>query len=82
MAYEIINYDQDFEAIVNIIETVKLWAMKVVNIELIEMYWQIGKYISDKTLSSEWGKGVVKAFADYLQKRYHAVSGFSSQNIW
>ena len=82
MADEIINYEQDFEAIVKIIETAKLRAMKAVNTELIEMYWQIGKYISDKTSSSEWGRGVVKAFADYLQKRYPAVSGLSSQNIW
>lgn len=49
MADEIINYEQDFEAIVKIIETAKLRAMKAVNTELIDMYLQIGKYISEKT---------------------------------
>lgn len=82
MADEIINYEQDFEAIVKIIETAKLRAMKAVNTELIDMYLKIGKYISEKTASAEWGKGVVKAFADYLQKKYPSASGLSSQNIW
>lgn len=82
MADEIINYERDFEAIVKIIETAKLRAMKAVNTEPIDMYLVYKrKYISEKTASAEWGKGVVKAFADYLQKKYPAVSGLSSQNI-
>lgn len=82
MADKIINYENDFEAIVKIIEAAKLRAMKAVNTELIDMYLQIGKYISEKTSSAEWGKGVVKAFANYLQREYPKASGFSSQNIW
>lgn len=82
MADEIINYERDFEAIVKIIETAKLRAMKAVNTELIDMYLQIGKVYKRKNGIRRMGKGVVKAFADYLQKKYPAVSGLSSQNIW
>lgn len=82
MSNEIINYEHDLEIIVQIIEHAKCRAMKAVNTELIEMYWQIGKYISEKTVSAGWGKGVVKEFANLLQKRYPSASGLSSQNIW
>ena len=82
MANELMNYEKDFQAIMDIIEKSKLQTMKVVNTELIEMYWQIGKYISEKTKTSDWGKGVVKDFAEFFQKKYPFASGFSSQNLW
>ena len=57
-------------------------AIKAVNTEMIEMYWQIGKYISEKVEKDGWGKGVVKEFLDFLQKTYPSAGGFSPQNIW
>ena len=82
MSNDIISYEHDLEIIIQIIESAKCRAMKAVNTELIDMYWQIGKYISEKTESAGWGKGVVKEFANLLQKRYPSASGLSSQNIW
>lgn len=82
MANEIKNYEGEFQEIVLIIEQAKQRAMKAVNTELIEMYWQIGKYISEKTEAAAWGKGTVKQFAEYLSQRYPTASGFSVQNIW
>lgn len=79
---DIINYENDFEKIVAIIEKSKIRAMKAVNTEMIEMYWQIGKYISEKTNDGGWGKSVVQEFADFLKRTYPSASGFSAQNIW
>ena len=76
------NYDKDFGNIIKIIEKSKARAIKAVNAEMIEMYWQIGKYISEKTINNGWGKGVVIAFADFLKQTYPSASGFSAQNIW
>ena len=78
---DIINYNNDFENIIAIIEQSKTRAIKAVNREMIEMYWQIGKYISEKT-NGGWGKSVVKEFADFLKQVYPSASGFSAQNIW
>jgi len=78
----ITNYDNDFENIIAIIEQSKARAIKAVNREMIDMYWQIGKYISEKTESGGWGKSVVKEFADFLKQAYPSASGFSAQNIW
>ena len=79
---DIINYNNDFENIIAIIEQSKTRAIKAVNREMIEMYWQIGKYISEKTNNGGWGKSVVKEFADFLKRAYPSASGFSAQNIW
>ena len=67
---DIINYNSDFESIIAIIEQSKIRAIKAVNAEMIEMYWQIGKYLSEKTKSEGWGKSVVQDFADFLKRTY------------
>lgn len=82
MANEITPYENDFEEIILIIENAKARAMKAVNIELIEMYWQIGKYISEKASADKWGKSTVKQFAEFIARRYPFASGLSAQNIW
>ena len=79
---DIINYNNDFEIIISVIEHAKSQAIKAVNAEMIEMYWQIGKYISEKATSDGWGKGVVQDFSNFLKQTYPTASGFSSQNIW
>ncbi len=43
-----------------------LQALKHINKELINLYWNIGKYISPKLKSSEWGDAVVNELANYL----------------
>ena len=79
---EITKYSNDFERIVKIIERAKSRAIRAVNAEMIDMYWQIGKYISEKTGNDGWGKNIVQDFAEYLKREYPSASGFSAQNIW
>ena len=79
---EIIRYINDFNNIIEIIERAKTRAIKAVNAEMIEMYWQIGKFVSEKAASDGWGKGVVRDFSCFLKQTYPSASGFSSQNIW
>ena len=49
---DIIQYNNDFENIIAIIERSKARAIRAVNAEMIEMYWQIGKYISEKAANN------------------------------
>lgn len=79
---DIIKYSNDFESIIEIIERSKARAIRAVNAEMIEMYWQIGKYISEKADNDGWGKSVVQDFANFLKQEYPSASGFSAQNIW
>ena len=79
---EIMGANKDFETIIKIIEQAKVRAVKAVNAEMIEMYWQIGRYISEKAENEGWGKSVVQEFADFLKRTYPSAKGFSPQNIW
>lgn len=80
--YWFYNYNNDFESIIAIIEQSKARAFRAVNAEMIEMYWQIGKYISEKSNNDDWGKSVVQDFANFSKQAYPTASGFSAQNMW
>ncbi|MDR3212084.1 MAG: PDDEXK nuclease domain-containing protein [Planctomycetota bacterium] len=73
---------ESFAEVATIIKRSRENAFRAVNRELISLYWEIGRYISEKTETSGWGKAVVTGFADYLQAQYAGSKGFSPQNIW
>jgi len=54
------NLEKDFNEVLQIIEKAKENAFVAVNHELIAMYWEIGKYVSNKVKINAWGKGVVE----------------------
>lgn len=56
-------------------------ALKVVNTELIQLYWNIGKSISEKQ-SEHWGKAVVPTLSAELQQEFPGIGGFSTTNLW
>jgi len=57
-------------------------ALKAVNKELINLYWEIGKSILEKQQSYKWGKSVVENLSKDLQDEFPGVKGFSSDNLW
>ncbi len=73
---------QDFTEVLNLIRKSKQYAYKQINRTLIELYWDIGGYVSTKASKENWGKGVVKELANYIQSKETNVQGFSDKNIW
>ena len=55
---------------------------KAVNKELVGLYWDIGKMISEKQKEHGWGKAVVVNISNDLKKEFPAVKGFSVTNVW
>jgi len=72
----------EYGEIISIIERARENAFRAVNRELISMYWDIGKYVSDKVKTDGWGKSVVADFSKFIQSHYLGIRGFSPQNIW
>ena len=56
-------------------------ALKAVNKELINLYWDIGKSIVAKQDKLGWGKAIVETLAKDLQKEFPGIQGFSARNI-
>lgn len=74
--------EKQFADIVQLIKASRTNAIKLVNAKLIELYWNIGKYISNKMEQSEWGDSVVPELAKYIQQQEPEIKGFSDKNIW
>ncbi len=53
-----------------------------VNTALIDLYWLVGKTISQKVQAEAWGKGVVAALASYIAQHAPDIKGFSDKNLW
>ena len=71
-----------FAEIVTMIQHTRNEVVRLANASLIDLYWRVGKYISDKISISEWGDGVVKQLADYIERNSPEVKGFSDKNLW
>jgi predicted nuclease of restriction endonuclease-like (RecB) superfamily len=57
-------------------------ALKAVNREMINLYWDIGQIIVTQQQGASWGKSVVENLAKDLQAEFPGISGFSARNIW
>ncbi len=74
--------DNRFTDIIQLIKQSRTNAIKAVNAELINLYWNIGEYISKKIEQSEWGDSVVTELAKFIQINEPEIKGFSDKNIW
>ena len=74
--------DQDFSEVVQLISVARQHAYQAVNTALIELYWQIGAYISRKIKAAEWGDGVITELARYLAKTQPGLKGFTRPNLF
>jgi len=77
-----LNDEYAFDEIISIIDKARENAFRAANKELINMYWEIGKYVSKRVSENDWGKSVVNEFSDFIQSRYAGIRGFSASNIW
>jgi len=57
-------------------------ALRSVNKELINLYWEIGKGIVEKQKELNWGKSVVENLSKDLQNSFPGIKGFSTPNLW
>ncbi len=73
---------QAFTEIVSIIREARQKAFHAVNITLIDLYWQVGEYLSLKVNDAGWGRAVVRQLADHIRKTDLDSKGFSVQNLW
>ncbi|GHU10313.1 hypothetical protein FACS1894151_09570 [Spirochaetia bacterium] len=76
------NLTANFTEIISIIEKAKTKIYKAVNNGLIDLYWDVGEYISQKTLENGWGENTIAEFSRYIQTHYPDIKGFSPSNLW
>jgi len=57
-------------------------AMRVVNRELIALYWDIGRMIVQRQQGESWGRAIIENLAQDLQGEFPGIKGFSVANLW
>jgi len=57
-------------------------ALRAVNRELINLYWDIGRLIIERQAGETWGRSVVQNLAKDLQLEFPGVAGFSAPNLY
>jgi predicted nuclease of restriction endonuclease-like (RecB) superfamily len=71
-----------FSDIIHLIKESRTRAIRAVNAELIDLYWNIGSYISEKINHAEWGESVVEELSNFIQQNEPNLKGFSDKNLW
>lgn len=74
------NYAQTLLLLKERIKLAQYKSLSLVNTELILMYLDFGKVLSEK-LKSGWGESIVDNLSKDLQSEYIGVKGFSSRNL-
>ena len=57
-------------------------ALKVVNKELVSLYFRLWKVIWEKVEESSWWRNIILTISEDLKKEFPWMQGFSKDNIW
>lgn len=73
---------QEFAEVTKIIRDTQQQVFRLANTALIDLYWNIGAYLTSKIESAKWGDGVVSQLANYIARELPGQRGFSNKNLW
>lgn len=76
---EIIPYA---DKIVDMIEQARQNALQSVNAELIKLYWNVGKYLSEESAKSSWGTSFIDETAKYIKENCPEIKGFNRRGLY
>lgn len=77
-----LSQQQQFSEVVLMIRESHYNAAKAVNTELINLYWNVGQYISKQLISAIWGDKTVEELATFIQKEYPEIKGFNRRGLY
>ncbi|MCL2158384.1 MAG: PDDEXK nuclease domain-containing protein [Oscillospiraceae bacterium] len=79
------NKSMNFDGAVNTIKEAiirsRYQAAKLINKELLGLYYAVGKYVSDNSRNNFWGQGAIHHLSCSLQKELPGLRGFSESSI-
>jgi predicted nuclease of restriction endonuclease-like (RecB) superfamily len=74
--------ENQFAEISAMILSARKKAFQKIDAVLVELYWNIGEYISHRVKSAEWGEGTVGKLAEYLEKAVPDSKGFNRRGLY
>ena len=81
MQHNTADYNVAVQTIKEAILRSQYQAAKLVNREMLSLYYGIGRYISANSRDGFWGTGAIKAISERLRKELPGLKGFSETNL-
>ena len=72
----------DFNQLVKIITESRERALRKVNEELINLYWNVGKYVYTELLNSNKGDAYISEMSKFITTNCPGIKGFSSRGLY
>ena len=82
MSRDLLPTSENFAEVISIIENARGRALKAVNAELINMYWQVGEYIFDLCNNANFGDKVIDEIAAYISNEAPSIKGFNRRGLY
>lgn len=76
------DLSKDFITIVDLIQEARENAFRKVNEELILLYWNVGKFVSEQIVNHKWGSSYVDELASFISKNCPEVKGFNRRGLY
>ncbi len=75
------NYPALLKEITDRIRQGQLRASMAVNVELLALYWDVGRIVAERQGAEGWGAGVIPRLAQDIRNELPEIKGFSARNI-
>lgn len=73
---------KQFSEIIFLIKQARTHALIAVNRDLINLYWNVGEYISRKIATSNWGEGTINQLSELIEKEHPDLKGFNRRGLY
>ena len=73
---------KQFTEIISLIKQVRNNTLMTVNTELINLYWNVGEYISKKIANASWGDGTIDELAEVILNEHPDLKGFNRSGLY
>jgi predicted nuclease of restriction endonuclease-like (RecB) superfamily len=74
--------ETQFSHIIQLIQASRSKSISAVNTELINLYWQVGRYISLQLQQASWGENTVGELAVYIKQQHPEIKGFDRSSLY
>lgn len=72
----------NFQLVLNLIQEAKARVYAKANSELVLLYFNVGKFVSEKVNAGNWGDNTVQELADYISSKNPELSGFNRRGLY
>ncbi len=77
-----ISANKDFEQVVFLINDARNRVYSKANTELVLLYFNVGKVVSEKVATGSWGDNTVQELADYIVLQQPELTGFNRRGLY